>query len=133
MSLKQLALHPLPSTAMYEGSERVRTMEIYVDGALVTTFTTSGTSNFFEVVYLSGVSGQVVTIEGVLADSEWLSIVEVGTVYLFWALVVLLNALQLSKGPRAHCTSPSWIITLLYCTSCWPRLGGSVLLRWWAP
>lgn len=64
---------------MYEGSERVRTMEVYVDGALISTYTTSGTTNFFEVIYLSGISGQVVTIVGVLGDdSEWLSIVEVG-------------------------------------------------------
>ncbi|CAM9225364.1 unnamed protein product, partial [Scytosiphon promiscuus] len=62
--------------AMYKGSERVRTMEVYVDGALITTYTTTGTTNFFEVVYLSGTPGQVVTITGVLADSEWLSIVE---------------------------------------------------------
>ncbi|CAM9557128.1 unnamed protein product [Hapterophycus canaliculatus] len=65
--------------AMYKGAERVRTMEIYVDGNLVTTYSTSGTTNFFGVVYLSGMTGQVVTIEGVLADSEWLSIVEVGS------------------------------------------------------
>lgn len=52
---------------------------MYVDDALTTTWTSSGTTSDFEGIDLSGYSGQHVTITGVLADMEWLSIVEVGT------------------------------------------------------
>lgn len=62
--------------AMYKGNERVRTMDIYVDDALVTTWTSSGTTAGFEGVPL-GVAGERVELRGVLADSEWLSIMEV--------------------------------------------------------
>lgn len=48
-----------------------------VDSTLVTTWTSSGTTVNFEGIELSGYSGQHVTITGVLADMEWLSIVEV--------------------------------------------------------
>lgn len=52
-------------------------MEVYVDDALVTTWTSSGTTDGFESIDLSGVSGEVIEVTGVLANSEWLSIVEV--------------------------------------------------------
>lgn len=64
-------------SAMYQGATRVRTMDVSVDGILVTTWTSSGTTSDFENIDLSGYAGQDVTITGVLADSEWLSIVEV--------------------------------------------------------
>lgn len=51
-------------------------MDIYVDDALVTTWTSSGTTAGFEGVPL-GVAGERVELRGVLADSEWLSIMEV--------------------------------------------------------
>lgn len=52
-------------------------MEVRVDDALLTTWTSSGTTDGFEAIDLSGTSGQVLEITGVLDDSEWLSIVEV--------------------------------------------------------
>lgn len=64
---------------MYEGEDRTRTMGIYVDGALQTTWTSSGTTTDFENVALD-VSGNVVELRGVLGDSEWLSVMEVRSV-----------------------------------------------------
>lgn len=63
---------------MYKGATRTTTAEVYVDGALVTTWTSSGTTSEFETIDLSGSTGTVVEITGVLGNSEWLSIVEVG-------------------------------------------------------
>lgn len=64
---------------MYKGDTRPRTVDVSVDGSLVTTWTSSGTTTDFEGVPLSGAYGQVVTITGSeLADRQWLSIVEVG-------------------------------------------------------
>ena len=51
-------------------------MDILVDGQKVVTWTSSGTTTGFETVEL-GITGQTVELQGVLADSEWLSIVEV--------------------------------------------------------
>ncbi|CAM9933566.1 unnamed protein product [Pylaiella littoralis] len=62
--------------AMYKGNERQRSVEVYVDGVLVTTWTSSGTTLDFESIDLSGSSGQEVTVTGVLGNSEWLSIIE---------------------------------------------------------
>ncbi|CAB1119192.1 unnamed protein product [Ectocarpus sp. CCAP 1310/34] len=62
---------------MYRGDSRTRTVDVSVDGALVTTWTSSGTTTEFESVDLSGAYGQVVTISGSnQADSQWLSIIE---------------------------------------------------------
>ncbi|CAM9762380.1 unnamed protein product [Ectocarpus sp. 13 AM-2016] len=62
---------------MYRGDSRTRTVDVSVDGALVTTWTSSGTTTEFESVDLSGAYGQVVTISGNnQADSQWLSIIE---------------------------------------------------------
>eukprot|EP00903_Cladosiphon_okamuranus_P010016 g9498.t1 len=49
---------------------------VYVDGALVTTWTSSGTTRAFENISLFGGSSQVVEVTGVLDAFEWLSIVE---------------------------------------------------------
>ncbi|CAM9688654.1 unnamed protein product [Scytosiphon promiscuus] len=62
--------------AMYQGASRTRTMDISIDGTLATTWTSSGTTADFESIDLSGYSGQIITITGVLDDSEWISIVE---------------------------------------------------------
>lgn len=51
-------------------------MEIYVDGILQTSWTSSGTTAGLENVDL-GVIGQAIEVRGVLAGSEWLSIMEV--------------------------------------------------------
>eukprot|EP00903_Cladosiphon_okamuranus_P021656 g19910.t1 len=64
--------------AMYKGDRRVRTVDISVDGSLIATWTSSGTTSDFEGINLSGAYGQVVTITGRnLAGSDWLSIIEV--------------------------------------------------------
>ena len=65
---------------MHRGTTRTRTIEVYVDGALITTWTSSGTTDGFESVNLSWASGQVIELTGVLDDTEWLSIVEVSLV-----------------------------------------------------
>lgn len=52
-------------------------MGIYVDGVMQTEWTSSGTTAGFENVDID-VSGEVVELRGVLADSEWISIMEVG-------------------------------------------------------
>ncbi|CAM9878861.1 unnamed protein product [Ectocarpus sp. 12 AP-2014] len=62
--------------AMFKGTERQVSMEVRVDDALVTTWTSSGTTDGFEAIDLSGTWGQVLEITGVLDDSEWLSIIE---------------------------------------------------------
>lgn len=50
---------------------------MYVDDELATTWTSSGTTDDFESIDISDMSGEVIEIKGVLADSEWLSIIEV--------------------------------------------------------
>lgn len=75
---------------MYKGTTRQRTLDVKVDGSLVRTWQSSGTTDDFEAVDLtgndggllgnlasSGVSGQVVQLTGQLDQSEWLSIIEV--------------------------------------------------------
>ncbi|CAM9522438.1 unnamed protein product [Ectocarpus sp. 12 AP-2014] len=53
------------------------TVDVAVDGDLVTTWTSSETTSGFESVDMSGATGQVVTVIGAgLSESEWLSIVE---------------------------------------------------------
>ncbi|CAN0303751.1 unnamed protein product, partial [Ectocarpus sp. 12 AP-2014] len=63
--------------ALYNGAIRVRTIDVFLDGALVTTWTSSGTTNGFESIALPDTaSGTVIELQGVLDDSEWLSIIE---------------------------------------------------------
>ena len=64
------------TTAMYQGDQRTRTMGVYVDDVMVTSWTSSGTTTGFEKVDI-GVAGQTVELRGVLESSEWLSIMEV--------------------------------------------------------
>lgn len=54
-------------------------MEVYVDGTLATTYTSSGVTSLFEIIDIPG-PGRVITVTGVLADDEWFSILEVGAV-----------------------------------------------------
>lgn len=64
--------------AMYEGAERERTIQVYVDGILITTWTSSGTTTDFETIVVpSGTQGTVIELQGVLDESEWISIIEV--------------------------------------------------------
>ncbi|CAN0121365.1 unnamed protein product, partial [Ectocarpus sp. 13 AM-2016] len=62
--------------ALYKGATRVRTVDVTVDGSLATTWTSSGTTDGFESIDLSGFFGQDITVTGVLDNSEWLSIKE---------------------------------------------------------
>ncbi|CAM9582225.1 unnamed protein product [Ectocarpus fasciculatus] len=63
--------------ALYNGDIRVRTVDVFVDGALVTTWTSSGTTDGFESIqFIDGIAGTVVELQGVLGNSEWLSIIE---------------------------------------------------------
>lgn len=51
-------------------------MDIYVDGGVVMTWTSSGTSTGFDIAHV-GVRGQIIELRAILADSEWISILEV--------------------------------------------------------
>ncbi|CAM9842773.1 unnamed protein product, partial [Ectocarpus sp. 8 AP-2014] len=63
--------------ALYNGDIRVRTIDVSVDGVLVATWTSSGTTDGFEsIAFPDGISGTVINLQGVLDDSEWLSIIE---------------------------------------------------------
>lgn len=53
---------------------------MYVDGVLVTTWTSSGMTDGFESIDLSETSGTTIEIVGVLDSFEWLSIIEVSHV-----------------------------------------------------
>lgn len=65
-------------SAMYKGDSRTRAIDIYVDGIMATSWTSSGNTLSFETVDL-GVVGKTIELRGVLDDSEWLSIMEVRT------------------------------------------------------
>ncbi|CAM9778380.1 unnamed protein product, partial [Hapterophycus canaliculatus] len=61
---------------LFKGATRVRTVEVYVDDVLTTTWTSSGTTDGFESIDLSGYSGQYLTVMSLEDDSAWLSIIE---------------------------------------------------------
>ena len=63
--------------ALYKGSTRVRTVEVYVGDVLATTWTSSGTTDGFESIDLSGYSGRYLTVMSLADDLQWLSLVEV--------------------------------------------------------
>ncbi|CAM9472837.1 unnamed protein product, partial [Sphacelaria rigidula] len=63
------------AVALFRGDETVRTMEIYLDDELITTWSSSGTTTDLEGIDFDAV-GETVELRGVLADSEWLSILE---------------------------------------------------------
>lgn len=60
--------------ALYKGDTRTRTIDVYVDDAKITTWTSSGTNAGFESFGLD-TQGQVIELRA--TDSEWLSILEV--------------------------------------------------------
>ncbi|CAM9369501.1 unnamed protein product, partial [Sphacelaria rigidula] len=62
--------------ALYKGATRTRTLEVVVDGVLATEWTSSGTTDDFEIIDMSGLSGKSIELVGVLASTEWISIVE---------------------------------------------------------
>lgn len=64
--------------ALHEGDSRSTTLQVYVDGELVTTWTSSGKTSGFETIKLPGSLGQSVELRGVLGGgSEWLHISKV--------------------------------------------------------
>lgn len=64
--------------ALWKGAERLRVIQILVDGNVATTWISSGATTGFERIDLNGTSGQVVEVLGALSSSsEWLSITEV--------------------------------------------------------
>lgn len=63
--------------ALFKGDARQRTLEVYVEGRLVTTWTSSGHTSDFETIDLPGRPAQTVELRGVLSRSQWLSILEV--------------------------------------------------------
>lgn len=74
-----LPLLYLPA-ALYNGDSRTRTLDITVtgdDGVAIVAWTSSGETDAFETIEL-GVQGKFIRLRGVLTDSEWLSILEVG-------------------------------------------------------
>lgn len=76
-----------PPAALYKGDSRTRTLDISVDGVVMMAWTSSGETAGFETVDL-GVQGKVIDLHGVLADSDWLSISEVGAAEDCFASVV---------------------------------------------
>lgn len=90
------------TTAMYKGDTRTRTLEIFIDDTLVTTWTSSGTTTDFEAIDLSGEAGSGVELRGVLADSEWLSITEVMHYYIRPLLKVAFINLSNCASKRRH-------------------------------
>ena len=68
--------------ALYNGATRTRTLEVFVDGVSVTEWTSSGTTDDFESIDMSGSSGRLIELVAVLAPTEWISIVEVRLVTL---------------------------------------------------
>lgn len=65
--------------AFYRGTQRTRTVDIIIDGIVAATWTSSGTTDGFQRIDISGRSGHVVEIRGDLPDEDsWLSITEAG-------------------------------------------------------
>ena len=62
--------------ALYEGDERTRSVNVWVDGVFTHTITSSGTTTGFETYDLIAPGATTVVLQGV-DDSEWLSITEV--------------------------------------------------------
>lgn len=57
VSMPDLNLPPdANGSALYKGKTRTRTLEVYVDDVLVTTWTSSGTTDGFESIDISGMS-----------------------------------------------------------------------------
>ena len=56
---------------MYEGLTRVRTIEVRLGAVLATTWTSSGTTDGFESIDLSGYSGRYLTVMSLADDLQW--------------------------------------------------------------
>ncbi|CAM9688862.1 unnamed protein product, partial [Scytosiphon promiscuus] len=102
--------------AMYKGTERQTTVEVRVDGALITTWTSSGTTDDLQSITFAGVSGQVLEVTGVLADSEWLSIVE--TQIMVWSDSVITNPPSPTPSPTPSSTGELAIVALIPMATC---------------
>ena len=99
-------IDPGGSHVQGKGDERTRTLNIYVDGVIVTTWTSSGTALDFETVTL-GVTGTSIDLRGVLEDSEWLSIMEVRRYCMCYEISCTLYALRVPEDKR-HCKEGSY-------------------------
>ncbi|CAM9298873.1 unnamed protein product, partial [Ectocarpus sp. 12 AP-2014] len=66
----------LGKATVVQGSDQVRTVDVTIGGSLATTWTSSGTTDGFTSIDLSGYPGQDITVTGVRNKSEWLSIKE---------------------------------------------------------
>ena len=65
--------------SLWKGDQRIRPLNIFVDGTLVTTITSSGTTEGFETYELTALQASTVMVQAdePLPDNGWLSIVEV--------------------------------------------------------
>ena len=91
--------------AMFKGDERTRILDIYVDDVKATTWISSGMTTGFESVEL-GVPGQTIELRGVLGDSEWISITEVGAERAGGGARLYAYGLVLPTYGRRTCTTP---------------------------
>lgn len=95
--------------------------QVYVDGALITTWTSSGTTDDFESIDLSGTSGEIIEVTGVLGDSEWISIVEVGycctcMLYQYIVKYTYVGGVSLSHCVPVNRRTNAWLfVTLEHC------------------
>lgn len=64
------------AAAMYKGDMRIVEVDIFVDGVLHKSWTSSGKTTDFERIEISA-TGKTIELRGVLDESEWLSITEV--------------------------------------------------------
>ena len=64
---------------LWKGKQRIRSMNIFADGALVTTIKSSGKTKGFEAYELTAIQASSVVVQAVepLPDNGWLSIIEV--------------------------------------------------------
>lgn len=81
----------------------MRTVEVYVNGVVVTTWTSLGTTNGFESIDLSGTSGTTIEIVGVLGDSEWLSIIEVSRLAVEYSVGCKRNLVAVKPYSSLYC------------------------------
>lgn len=108
---KPTAVHPfalLQISALYQGATRQRTLDVYVDGEMVRTWTSSGETDDFETIDLTGndgqllvpyTEGQVLELSGSRVPSEWISILEVSGVRLYCVEKKWVKVLSIGAGP----------------------------------
>lgn len=87
VSVTYLYILPLVAViALYQGHQRVRSLDIVVDDVLwISNWTSSGTSTEFEVIPMPspGMFGQEIAVRALLGDKDWISITEVGALNIY--------------------------------------------------